>query len=278
MSEQETGLIGEINKLRLETEAAIRSEFSYYPGRRKRFMIATQIVRIGGFLGVAVGVMWPAFHDSNDFRVPYFAALAGGLFLLSDRIFGFSRTWVRYMHAELALKGTLAELKYDYLRIRHAIGSEEDAQQKYGEVVDLLKSVHSAATKIVRDETASWQSDLDQALKALSDQLDVTAKTTSEARAKAGKAAEDNATAKATGTLNLAIKSAKLITDVSIKTGNQSRNHLSTPTKVSFSGLAGGATFVTMTGTLEDKSGARVEQTFEIRPGEISDATLSFDV
>lgn len=269
--------IGELSALRLETEAAIQKELDYYPTRRKLFMFATQFVRIGGFLGIVVGAMWPAFHEGDSFKVPYFAALAGGLVLLSDRVFGFSRTWVRFMQAELALKAALSELKYDFLKVMHLVGNEQDAHQRYSEVIDLLKAVRGTASKIVRDETASWQGELDQALKALSDQLDLATRSAFESKGKAEKEASDQAKSKATGTLNLAVKATKPLTNVGVNVGKLSRNDLTTPTRVSFSGLPAGANTVTATGTREGGTPARVEQTFEIKSGEIAEGTLSFD-
>jgi hypothetical protein len=278
MSAGQTGAAQELQGLYQRTDKRIAERIDWYKKRVFWYRRGNGLVRIGGFLALCVGVAYPAIFPEADFKIPYFAVLAGGLILIADRVFMFSRTWVRYIQAQLGLEATKAELEYDWRRLEGLIVSDSDAYAKWTDVIDILKASVTKAEKIVLDETASWQGELDQALKALSDQIDSTVKATVAARDQATKQLEDKSSSQKAGAINLTVKSAKAtLSGVSVSIGKDSRTNISIPAQLSFGGLPPGHQVILAKGTRTDGTEAIVQQAIHIEPGKVAAGNIVFD-
>jgi hypothetical protein len=97
-------------------------------------------------------------------------ALAGILFSI-DKFFVVSKTWMRYISAKLIIEKKLLEFRYKWQDLRAEMKGKEVDFGKQKEIIGAFQKFVCDIMDEVIKETGWWRSDLEEALKALSEQI-----------------------------------------------------------------------------------------------------------
>jgi hypothetical protein len=97
-------------------------------------------------------------------------ALAGVLFSI-DKFFVVSKTWMRYIPTKLIIEKKLLEFRYKWQNCRAEMkGIDVGPEAEKSIIAGFQKFVCDIMDEVIK-ETGTWQSDLEEGLKALSDQI-----------------------------------------------------------------------------------------------------------
>ncbi|MFJ6167817.1 SLATT domain-containing protein [Micromonospora orduensis] len=142
-------------------EAAIRW-YLWRKTSRSRWSKACRGLAIA--FGVGGGLV-PLVHAANaSMPTPEWGfvllASAGG-FLLADRLFGFSSSWMRFMHTQAVLQSELNQIRVGYLAwLSRNAGRDTPSLEQVEEFFHLVEALVSATARAVVQETSMWADDL----------------------------------------------------------------------------------------------------------------------
>ncbi len=146
-------------------EASAEATVRWYLWRktsRSRWSKACRGLAIG--FGVGGGLV-PLLHAANaNLPAPewgFVSLAAAGGFLLADRLFGFSSSWMRFMRTQAVLQSELTQARIGYLawlsRNAECGTPPPDQVQEFFQLVEALVT---ATTRAVVQETSMWADDL----------------------------------------------------------------------------------------------------------------------
>lgn len=159
----------QLNEIYLNTVQRALTDMHWYQKRQRRWRLGSRLIRAMVFVMLLIGVVIPLVEAKNA-QYGYIALVLGGLTFSLDRIFLVSQTWVRYMSAEMVIKTLILEFRYDFLIKRADLIdtiSESQSRAILTEFRSFLLSIHD----VVKDETNTWTTQLDTALKMLGDTM-----------------------------------------------------------------------------------------------------------
>jgi hypothetical protein len=114
-----------------------------------------------GILGGITPVLHTAYPPGPSPEWGFVLLGSSGGFVLTDRIFGFSSSWTRFMRTQATLQADLATAQARFLSWQTRFDEETgDDQATSQELIDLVHNLVDATTAAVFQETASWADDL----------------------------------------------------------------------------------------------------------------------
>jgi hypothetical protein len=140
-------------------ENEVITAIGWYLARRRGPARWSRALRaLAALLGIA-GTLTPLVHAAAPAAVRPewgFVFLAGGAgCVLFDRVFGFSASWTRYMHSELALQHVLKKAQADwaqtYLRTTESPSDKEQAA-----LLGVIERLRTDAQRILEEESRAW--------------------------------------------------------------------------------------------------------------------------
>ncbi|MBM0230579.1 SLATT domain-containing protein [Micromonospora sp. STR1_7] len=155
------GLAAVFSWAEASAEAAIRW-YLWRKTSRSRWSKACRGLAI--LFGVGGGLV-PLLHAANaGMPAPEWGfvllASAGG-FLLADRLFGFSSSWMRFMHTQAVLQSELNEIRVSYLAwLSRNAGHDTPPPDQVEEFFHLVEALVAATARAVVQETSMWADDL----------------------------------------------------------------------------------------------------------------------
>jgi hypothetical protein len=136
-------------------------------------------LRAGAIILASIAALLPLFsqvfmNDGEPIIQPVWASVAlvlAAALIGSDRYFGFSSAWMRFMLSELKLNALVEDfgLAWHAERATWADGLPSDEQVE--RALASLREFVAAASGVVRDETSAWVTEFQTELKKLDDSL-----------------------------------------------------------------------------------------------------------
>lgn len=161
--------INQLDSIYLNTVKRAQSDMSWYQKRQRRWRFGSRLIRVVVFIMLLIGAVIPLVQPDKA-QNGYIALIIGGLTFTLDKIFLVSQTWVRYMSAEMTIKTLILKFRYDFLITRADLDDESVDKQSH-EILTNFRTFLLEVHNVVKQETDTWTTQLDTALKMLGDTM-----------------------------------------------------------------------------------------------------------
>jgi hypothetical protein len=168
-----------LEKVRRQLVEDARVAADWYAGGRRRKKQFGLLSRFLAIVLVAVAGLFPIFvsipvttDPPADTLSPLWASLAVGLAALLvglDRFMGWSSGWIRYITAELAIRGVLRDFEIDWQVRRAAWHGNAPTAEQVAELLAVGREFALRVHTLVAEETAAWATEFQANLRQLDD-------------------------------------------------------------------------------------------------------------
>jgi len=149
----------------------VNNDVLWYQARQRRWRFATRLVKVLTYIGLAVGVIIPLLPGGNAWLpFGYVALVIAGLIFSLDQIFLFSKTWIRYIKAEMDIRKLLLAFQYQWYQDRITFGESISVQQGKAEL-EKFKVFMDKVHQIIQQEATTWAVELESSIAELGAQL-----------------------------------------------------------------------------------------------------------
>ena len=108
----------------------------------------------------------------NTDRWGYILIALAGAFLLFDRYFGFSTSWMRYMTAQMALQKALERFQLSWAVWRIAVKNQKPTDDQHNSGIALLNNFQQQTAELIEKEFQIWVTQFQEQLTALQAAID----------------------------------------------------------------------------------------------------------
>lgn len=143
-----------------------RRHADWYRRKKRGVQIVSKTLRFAAIIFLTVGGMIPLIAQTGlpvHLEYGYISFLLGGTCLLSDRIFGISTGWARYMVAALDIEALVENFRAQVVEIECKEHSGSGAV-----IVDLCRTFTENINIIIGAETNAWLQELSNSNEELS--------------------------------------------------------------------------------------------------------------
>ena len=166
----------------------------------------SNVVKFVAWLLFSLGVLLPILivkrelWDRSGVELAMIAIVAGGLLLVADQLFNWSRSWQRLTLAELRVRFMRQMLALEWQKRRPFLTDAAIATEGVA-LIDLLATATKDANEVMLTQKQAWTSELDQALGDLRARFE----TQRSSLEKTVQAQQEEAAKPTTGALNIVI-------------------------------------------------------------------------
>lgn len=135
-------------------------------------VLAIILGAVAGFLPL-LGEMFKPENGRPLFHAGWTAILLGvaGALVLTDRVFGFSTAWMRYISTELQLRQIADEFQIDWEAEKAAWQGQEPSPEQVTQMLARCKAFVTQINTIVRDETNVWIQEFENTIKIIDESV-----------------------------------------------------------------------------------------------------------
>ena len=148
---------------------------NWYLDKKRGKRIGARCMRICAIISTTIAGIIPLlsqiYNKNNMFAVdPAWASIAlifSAAFIVLDKFFGFSSSWIRFIMAESELKKTLQEYIFDWqMKMSELKGNvPDDAQLK--DLLNISKEYLEKINDIINNEIKQWKSEFQSIIKQM---------------------------------------------------------------------------------------------------------------
>lgn len=155
------------------TAEIAHNDASWYQKRQRRWRGGTRVIKVITYLTLAIGVILPLWPNNAAYlHYGYVSLVIGGLVYSADQVFLFSKSWVRYIQAEMQIRQLLLQFHYQWYIDRVAISPDQpvDTQQAQG-ILTGFKAFIESVHQVIAQETKTWETEINDSMTQLGSQL-----------------------------------------------------------------------------------------------------------
>jgi hypothetical protein len=148
---------------------------TWYVSRRAAKRRWAMYLRVGAIALASIAAILPllsqVFQDEGKPVIqPVWASVAlvlAAALVGLDRYFGFSSAWMRFMISELSLNALISDFELAWQAERASWADGAPSSQQVEDALSIVRKFVATVTGVVRDETSSWVTEFQAALKEL---------------------------------------------------------------------------------------------------------------
>lgn len=164
----------ELENLRTQVEEKAVEMVNWYLRRKNKEAAWSRYLRVIAIIFTTLGTLLPILQGTGKFdfdlgQFGYVALVFAGAAVASDKYFGFSTAWMRYMTTEMALQRELAAFQMDWVILlnNYQNASEEGKSCLQVEMLERLKTFRLQVFTQVQQEMQLWISEFNENLTRL---------------------------------------------------------------------------------------------------------------
>ena len=266
--------------------AKAEADFRWYADRIRRYRILSFVIRGLTLLAIILGVTLPlTSKDRINFywfdgpaEAGYACLIVAVLVLGVDHVFMLSGTWVRFINALTKIRTLILRAEYDWARMKSGLANDAVAHEQKDKACELFERLVLDSRKVVEDETATWGSELGQALQRLDGLVKeqrIALDTVHKEEQKAREAAEKSAKIATTGGLAVQIDQPDTLQGLlTIRLDDEAVERSVPVQKVVFPRVPEGQHAIVLTGTDTTGNQVRVEDLVIVEANKIANVVL----
>jgi hypothetical protein len=166
---------GTLDQIYRWAEQNALTTYDWYMREKESKSRWSKSLRVLAIIGLVVGGLVPvvslATDESLDARWGYVALAIGASFLVTDRGFGFSNAWMRYLRTAAALSLEIGSRQLEWIRLESELLGQEPTVDQIQDRIDFLRSFIVEVGRMVETETAEWSTEFSAGLSQLSSTL-----------------------------------------------------------------------------------------------------------
>lgn len=170
-----------LNALAREVELRITEAINWYLRKKRWPSLLSRLLRALAILFAVLGGLAPLLSSDNKEtacllynadRWGYILIALAGAFMLFDRYFGFSASWMRYMTAQMALQRNLEKFQLAWAVWRISVQANTPTPEQQSAAIALMTSVQQRSGELIDKEFQIWIAQFQEQLTALQAAID----------------------------------------------------------------------------------------------------------